>query len=81
MIMKYAVINSSNIVENIIVWDGSAPYNSGEGMTLVEIQDGVFCSVGWLYDPATQTFTDPNPQPEPAPEPTPEPDPVQEPTP
>jgi len=65
MIMKYAVINSSNIVENIIVWDGSAPYNPGAGMTLVEIQNNVFCAIGWIYDPSTQTFTNPNPEPTP----------------
>ncbi len=75
--MKYAIINSASIVENIIVWDGASPYDPGNGLTLVVINDGVMCQIGWIYDPVTQTFTDPNP---PAP-PAEEPSPVEEPAP
>lgn len=71
--MRCAVIDSNNIVQNTVVWDGSSPYNPGPGLSLVEIKDGVDYGPGWIYDPATGTFTDPNP---PQPDPQPEPDPV-----
>lgn len=59
--MKWAIINTENIVMNIIVWDGVTPYNPGDGLTLVPINDGVPYGGGWIYDPVTQKFTDPNP--------------------
>lgn len=57
--MKWAIIDTQNIVTNIIVWDGMSPYDPGEGNTLIKINDGVYCAIGWIYDPATQTFSPP----------------------
>lgn len=65
----YAVVDTNNIVVNTIVWDGVTPYTPDGGLTLIEIPEGTLCGPGWIYDPVTQTFTDPNP-------PQPEPDPV-----
>ena len=59
--MKAAIINSSNIVINIIVTD--EPYNPGGGETAILIADDVFVSIGWIYDWNTKTFIDPNPLP------------------
>lgn len=36
---KYAIINQSNIVENIIVWDGVSQWSPPEGCTLVPIEN------------------------------------------
>lgn len=33
---NYAIINSSNIVENIIVWDGQTDYTPPNNKTLVQ---------------------------------------------
>lgn len=39
--MKWAWIDSNNIVRNIIVYDGIAKYSPPEGYTLEEINDWV----------------------------------------
>lgn len=31
---RYAVLNSDNVVVNVIEWDGVTPYDPGEGLTL-----------------------------------------------
>lgn len=65
---RYAVIDQNNVLTNVVAWDGVSLYNPGDGLTLVPINEGASYGPGWIYDPATQTFIDPNP---PAPEPTP----------
>lgn len=66
--MRCALVNDrTNIVENLIVADPAVD-PAPTGYILVGIPDDSPVAVGWIYDPATQTFTDPNP---PAPEPTP----------
>lgn len=54
------VQNSDNTVINIIVADPSVD-PAPEGCVLVGLPDNSPVSVGWLYDPATGQFTDPNP--------------------
>lgn len=61
MIVGYAVIDSNKIFQNAISWDGVSPYDPGLGLTIVPINEGVQYGPGWIYDPATQTFTNPNP--------------------
>jgi hypothetical protein len=55
-----AVVDAvSNIVISIIMADAEhdpAP----EGCFLIDVTNTP-CAVGWIYDPATGTFTDPNP--------------------
>lgn len=53
---NFAIINNG-IVENIIVWDTSNAYDPiGQA---VEIPDGAFVSIGFLYQ--NGEFVDPNP--------------------
>lgn len=53
---NFAIINNG-IVENIIVWDTSNAYDPiGQA---VEIPEGAFVSIGFLYQDGE--FVDPNP--------------------
>jgi len=59
--MRCAVVqNSDNIVVNLIMADPSVD-PAPEGTILVGLPDDSPVSIGWLYDPATGQFTDPNP--------------------
>ena len=59
--MRCAVVqNSDNIVVNLIMADPSVD-PAPEGTTLVSLPDDSPVSMGWIYDPATGRFTDPNP--------------------
>jgi len=58
--MRCALVDSSNMVVNIIMADpviDPAP----EGCSLVGLPDNSLVSFGWIYDPTTGQFTDPNP--------------------
>lgn len=61
--MNSAVVSQGTlIVVNIIVADPAIdppPYDC----VLIGLVDGEPCNIGWLYDPATNTFSDPNPPP------------------
>jgi hypothetical protein len=47
--MKYAVISSAtNIVENVIVWDGVTPWTPPAGCYTVAIGDSG-AGIGWSY--------------------------------
>lgn len=59
--MKAALINSSNVVVNIIVWDDTCV--APPGTTAIVLPNDYYVSIGFIYDPDTQTFTDPNPAP------------------
>ena len=54
---RYAIINSDNIVENIILWDEAAQWTPPEGTTMVKVEE-IFCGVGWKYE--NEAFTDPD---------------------
>ncbi len=61
--MNCAVVSQDAlIVVNIIVADPSID-PPPEGCALIGIVDGEPCDIGWVYDPATNTFSDPNPPP------------------
>ena len=66
--MKAALVDSNNIVVNIIVWDETCV--SPEGVTVVVLPDDFLISTGWIYN-GGQSFTDLNPpaaiEPPPAP--------------
>jgi hypothetical protein len=47
-IMRWALIDANNLVENIIVWDGQGDIFVGKN--IVQIQDGEWCSIGALYE-------------------------------
>ena len=57
--MRCAVVNSSNIVVNVIMADPSVD-PAPEGCILIGLPDDSPVSFGWLYDPATGQFTDQN---------------------
>lgn len=54
----FAVVNSDNVVENIVVWDGASLWSPPEGRILVS-SEGKPCSIGWLH--SNGEFSDPNP--------------------
>lgn len=47
--MKWAMIDANNIVENVIIWDGIGDLFVGK--TVVQLQEGEWCSIGAIYDP------------------------------
>lgn len=57
---RCAVVSSdTKIIQSIIVAEPTdIPY---EGTYLVLVAEDVFCDIGWLHDPITNTFIDPNP--------------------
>lgn len=58
---RIAVVQiDSNIVSNLIIAEVTDP--PYEGTFLVNVND-IACNIGWLYDPVTGDFTDPNPPP------------------
>lgn len=57
---RYAVIDENNVAHNFILWDGVSEYNPGKGLRCVPLIAERY-GFGWIYDPATGQFTDPNP--------------------
>lgn len=53
---RYAIINSENIVDNVILWDESSQWSPPEGMTMVKVE-GIFCDMNWKYE--NGVFVDP----------------------
>ena len=46
---KYALINNQNIVENIVLWDGSDSWQPPENMTCINVEN-IECDLSWVYD-------------------------------
>ena len=58
--MIAAVVQLSDLVViNIIMADAHTD-PAPEGCELVDITSGPTCAIGWVYDPATGTFSDPS---------------------
>jgi len=45
----YAVINSSGIVVNKVLWDGTSEWKGPQNMTIVYCEDTNSCAIGGLY--------------------------------
>jgi hypothetical protein len=45
----YAVINSANVVINVIIWNGMPPWTPPEGCIAVQIPEGSFAGIDWTY--------------------------------
>ena len=45
--MRWALVNSENIVENVVIWDGTG--EMFQNTTNVELQENEVCSSGWIY--------------------------------
>ena len=68
---KYALINNQNIVNNIVLWDGSDSWQPPENMRCINVEN-LKCGIDWIYDGSV--FTEPEVVaviPDPTPEPTP----------
>lgn len=46
---RYAVTDADGNIENVVVWDGSTPWEPGEGKTKVEVPEGVPAEPGGKY--------------------------------
>lgn len=46
---RFALVNNQNVVENIILWDGTSAWAPPENMQLIDAE-GVTCSLGWTYE-------------------------------
>ena len=46
---RYALINNQNIVDNIVLWDGSDSWQPPENMLCINVE-GILCDIGWIYD-------------------------------
>jgi len=55
---RYALINSLNIVENLIIWDGVSEWNPPIDMTCVNVET-IDCDIGSIYNGST--FVKPEP--------------------
>jgi hypothetical protein len=61
--MNSAVVSQDTlIVMNIIVADPAID-PPPEGCVLIGLVEGEPCNIGWIYNPSTNTFSDPNPPP------------------
>ena len=82
--MKYIRLNASNVVMEIIPGEDSRfpgipieqRYHADFIAALIQTADETEVEQNWVYDPETQTFSEP-PTPEPGPDPEPEPEPVE----
>lgn len=62
---KYALIDTrTNIVANVILWDGTTAYTPPPYTVTRLIKSGEYVGPGFLYDPNTDTFSPPPPDPE-----------------
>ena len=58
--MNSAVVDEGTlIVVNIIVADPTVD-PPPPGYLLIGLTDGEPCNIGWIYDPSTNAFSDPN---------------------
>jgi hypothetical protein len=63
--MRYALVNDSGLAVNVILWDGTEPYDPPEGHTLHQLDDGSPVGPGWEYDGIwTAPAAEPAPEPE-----------------
>lgn len=46
---NYAIINSTNTVINVVVWDGKPPWTPPSGCIAVAIPKSSSAGIGWTY--------------------------------
>lgn len=60
--MRCALVNlSNNIVENLIIADPAVD-PSPPGFVIISLPEDSPVAIGWLYNPSTGEFTNPEPQ-------------------
>ena len=47
--MRWALIDLNNVVENVVIWDGTG--DLFQGTTNIHLNDDERCAPGWTYDP------------------------------
>lgn len=47
--MRWALVNSDNIVENVVIWDGVN--DLFHNTTNINLNENERCEIGFLYDP------------------------------
>jgi hypothetical protein len=58
--MNYAVVNESNQVVNVVVWNGDvAIWQPPSGYLAIQLEPGKTACIGWSYDPETENFLAP----------------------
>lgn len=55
---RYALVDSSGVVDNVVMWDGGEDWAPPQGFTTVQSD---IAAIGWTY--ANGTFSAPEPQP------------------
>lgn len=63
---RYAVI-STNIIENLVEWDGGPQWSPPPGTTAELVPDNIAIGIGWTWNNGHPV--DPNPPPAPPPDP------------
>lgn len=55
---KYAVVDSTGVIVNMIKWDGKTTFNPGEGMSLIKYSEGYVIGgalIDGVYTPPVDT--------------------------
>jgi len=47
--MRWALVNSNNTVDNVVIWDGTG--DLFQGTTNIQLSEDELCVAGWSYDP------------------------------
>jgi hypothetical protein len=55
--MRWAIV-IGGVVENIVLWDGSAAWSPEKEAQAVQLTEGQVCGIGWIYDGTT--FAEPS---------------------
>ena len=56
---RYAIIDATNAVQGVALWDGVTEWSPGPGLTAVPDTVPPTAQTGGTYVPATQTFLPP----------------------
>jgi hypothetical protein len=65
-VKHWAMIDSNNLVINIIDWDGESDWSPPQGTTIIDLTNyEIAPSIGWTYE--NGAFVPPPPPPEPTP--------------
>lgn len=59
--MQWLLIDSKDVISNIIAYDGVSPYTPAEGFTLVQCPNGAIFSPGWLWNKGVPIAPTPSP--------------------
>jgi len=60
--MKYLAVDQDGLVHNVVAWDGVSPYDPGDGISLVGVDESTVISPGDSWD-GTQVLIAPAPPP------------------